>query len=32
METFGLKETADVFHGVMDRLGYTRYVAHGTGW
>lgn len=31
-EEFGLKETADVFHDVMKRLGYERYVAHGTGW
>ncbi|KAF2465241.1 alpha/beta-hydrolase [Lindgomyces ingoldianus] len=29
---FGLKETADVFHKVMERLGYERYVVHGSGW
>ncbi|KAF2871307.1 Alpha/Beta hydrolase protein, partial [Massariosphaeria phaeospora] len=31
-EEFGLKETAHAFNGLMDRLGYQRYVAHGTGW
>ncbi|KAF2728167.1 alpha/beta-hydrolase [Polyplosphaeria fusca] len=30
-ETFGLKETAVVFNGLMEKLGYSRYVAHGTG-
>lgn len=32
MEDFGLKETAEVFDKVMQRLGYERYVAHGVGW
>ncbi|KAK7189782.1 alpha/beta-hydrolase [Paraphaeosphaeria sporulosa] len=31
-ETFGLKETAEAFSKLMNRLGYDRYVAHGTGW
>ncbi|KAF2703388.1 alpha/beta-hydrolase, partial [Pleomassaria siparia CBS 279.74] len=31
-EDFGLRETADVFQKVMERLGYQRFVAHGTGW
>lgn len=29
LENFGLTETAAVFNGVMERLGYKRYVAHG---
>jgi pimeloyl-ACP methyl ester carboxylesterase len=29
---FGLKETASMFDGLMKRLGYERYVAHGVGW
>lgn len=31
-ETFGLEETAEAFSRLMKRLGYDRYVAHGTGW
>lgn len=31
-EDFGLRETAEVFHELMERLGYGRYVAHGDGW
>ncbi|KAL1593828.1 hypothetical protein SLS60_010561 [Paraconiothyrium brasiliense] len=31
-ETFGLEHTAEVFNKLMKRLGYDRYVAHGTGW
>jgi pimeloyl-ACP methyl ester carboxylesterase len=31
-EGFGVKETAAVFDGVMVRLGYCGYVAHGVGW
>jgi pimeloyl-ACP methyl ester carboxylesterase len=32
-EGFGLKETAEVFDGVMRRLGYgDGYVVHGVGW
>jgi pimeloyl-ACP methyl ester carboxylesterase len=31
-DEFGLKGTADVFNGLMSRLGYNRYVTHGTGW
>ncbi|KAF2744919.1 alpha/beta-hydrolase [Sporormia fimetaria CBS 119925] len=30
VEGFGLKETAQVFDGVMQKLGYGKYVAHGT--
>ncbi|KAF1847948.1 alpha/beta-hydrolase [Cucurbitaria berberidis CBS 394.84] len=30
-EDFGLNGTAEVFDGLMARLGYDRYVAHGTG-
>ncbi|KAH3959750.1 hypothetical protein HBH98_103660 [Parastagonospora nodorum] len=29
---FGLKETASMFDGLMKRLGYEYYVAHGVGW
>ncbi|KAF1834099.1 alpha/beta-hydrolase [Decorospora gaudefroyi] len=29
---FGLNGTAEVFDALMVRLGYGRYVAHGTGW
>lgn len=32
VEQFGLKETAEAFNGVMEKLGYARYVAHGDGW
>ncbi|KAI4961370.1 hypothetical protein J4E86_000398 [Alternaria arbusti] len=31
-EGFGLHGTADVFQRLMGRLGYTQFVAHGTGW
>ncbi|KAF2113852.1 Alpha/Beta hydrolase protein [Lophiotrema nucula] len=31
-EGFGVKETAAMFDGVMRRLGYEGYVAHGVGW
>lgn len=31
-DDFGLAGTAGVFDGLMARLGYDRYVAHGTGW
>lgn len=31
-EDFGLHGTAAVFDGLMARLGYDQYVAHGTGW
>jgi hypothetical protein len=31
-EGFGLRETAGLFDGVMGRLGYGGYVAHGVGW
>ncbi|KAF2455454.1 Alpha/Beta hydrolase protein, partial [Lineolata rhizophorae] len=31
-EGFGLRETARTFDGLMRKLGYERYVAHGTGW
>lgn len=31
-EKFGVKETAWVFDGLMQRLGYKSYVAHGSGW
>ncbi|KAF1935396.1 alpha/beta-hydrolase, partial [Clathrospora elynae] len=29
---FGIGGTAEVFAGLMARLGYKRWVAHGTGW
>ncbi|KAH7135060.1 Alpha/Beta hydrolase protein [Dendryphion nanum] len=29
---FGARQTADAFHQVMETLGYTTYVSHGTGW
>ena len=29
---FGLRETADTFDALMSRLGYDKYVVHGTGW
>lgn len=32
IEDFGLKDTAEAFHRLMERLGYQRYVAHGAGW
>ncbi|KAF1969724.1 alpha/beta-hydrolase [Bimuria novae-zelandiae CBS 107.79] len=32
IETFGLEGTAEAFDKVMKRLGYERYVAHGSGW
>jgi pimeloyl-ACP methyl ester carboxylesterase len=31
-EGFGLKETAEVFDGIMTGLGYEGYVVHGTAW
>jgi pimeloyl-ACP methyl ester carboxylesterase len=31
-EGFGVAETAGMFDGVMGRLGYGGYVAHGVGW
>ncbi|KAF2269454.1 alpha/beta-hydrolase [Lojkania enalia] len=31
-ENFGLRETAAMFNGLMEKLGYHQYVAHGTGW
>ena len=31
-EEFGLEETACVFQEVMRRLGYEKFVAHGSGW
>ncbi|KAL6706185.1 hypothetical protein ACN47E_005920 [Coniothyrium glycines] len=31
-EEFGLHGTAEVFNSLMSRLGYDKYVAHGTGW
>ncbi|KAF1996963.1 alpha/beta-hydrolase [Amniculicola lignicola CBS 123094] len=31
-EDFGMRDTAGYFHGLMERLGYKQYVAHGTGW
>jgi pimeloyl-ACP methyl ester carboxylesterase len=29
---FGLQETAAMFNGLMERLGYKQYVTHGVGW
>lgn len=29
---FGVRQTAEVFDGLMGRLGYEHYVAHGVGW
>lgn len=29
---FGVRETAGMFDGLMGRLGYEQYVAHGVGW
>lgn len=29
---FGLRSTANVFNKLMSQLGYSRYVAHGSGW
>lgn len=29
---FGAKQTADAFHLLMGKLGYSSYVTHGTGW
>lgn len=31
-EDFGLEGTAEAFSKLMARLGYDRYVAHGSGW
>ena len=31
-EGFGLEGTAEVFWELMGRLGYSEFVAHGTGW
>ncbi|KAF2685359.1 alpha/beta-hydrolase [Lentithecium fluviatile CBS 122367] len=31
-EEFGVEETARAFDAVMGRLGYERYVTHGSGW
>lgn len=31
-EGFGLGGTAEVFQRLMLRLGYEKFVAHGTGW
>lgn len=32
LESFGLEGTAQVFNKIMSRLGYDRYVVHGSGW
>ena len=32
VEAFGLEDTADTFAKLMHRLGYDRYVTHGSGW
>jgi pimeloyl-ACP methyl ester carboxylesterase len=32
LDEFGVRETAAYFDGLMARLGYGKYVAHGTGW
>lgn len=29
---FGTEDTAAVFHKLMKKLGYTRYMLHGSGW
>ena len=31
-DDFGLEETADAFDALMTRLGYSKYIVHGTGW
>lgn len=31
-DDLGLNDTAEVFDRLMARLGYDRYVAHGSGW
>ena len=31
-EGFGLRETADMFDALMQKLGYREYVAYGSGW
>jgi pimeloyl-ACP methyl ester carboxylesterase len=31
-EEFGIRETTDAFAGMMERLGYDKFVAHGSGW
>ncbi|KAF2140376.1 uncharacterized protein K452DRAFT_54976 [Aplosporella prunicola CBS 121167] len=31
-EGFGLRETADLFDALMEKLGYKEYVAYGSGW
>jgi len=31
-ERFGIQDTASYFDGLMERLGYFKYVVHGSGW
>jgi pimeloyl-ACP methyl ester carboxylesterase len=31
-ERFGLKETATLFHNLMRKLGYDRYVIYASNW